>query len=111
MRQDSHRGDVVHAVCRDVALLVAIESVEGESTPRRVVRPPLGLIAGPRRYGGPILQRVAQCRRGELALVSVGHRGEKGEGGAGGAMSGLPPAAPASPHPHGRSGPLSNATV
>ena len=55
MRQDSHRGDVVHAVRRNVALLVAIEPVEGESTPRRVVRPLSGLIAGLRRYGGPVL--------------------------------------------------------
>ena len=43
VRQDSHRGDVVHAVCRVVAPLVAIELVEGESTPRRVVCPPSGL--------------------------------------------------------------------
>ena len=69
MCQDSHGGDVVHAVRCNMALLAAIEPVEGESTPRRVVRSPSGLIAGPRRYGGPILQPVAQCRWGELALV------------------------------------------
>ena len=63
-----------------MALLVAIEPVEGESTARCVVRSPSGLIAGPRRYGGPILQLVAQRRWGELALVPVGHRGEEGEG-------------------------------
>ena len=80
VRQDSHRGDVVHAVRRNVALLVAMEPVEGESTPRRVVCSQSGLIAGPRRYGGPILQPVAQRRWGELALVLVGHRGEEGEG-------------------------------
>ena len=60
MRQDSHRGDVVHAVRRNMALLVAIEPIEGESTPPRIVCSPSGLIAGPRRYGGPILQLVAQ---------------------------------------------------
>ena len=76
MRLDSHRGDVVHAVHRNVALLVGIKPVEGESAPRRVVRPPSGLIAGPRRYGGPIMQPIAQRRWGELALVPVGHRGE-----------------------------------
>ena len=80
MRHDSHHGDVVHAVRRDVALLVAIEPVKGESTPRRVICSPSGLIAGPRRYGGPILQPVAQRRWGELALVPVGYRGEEGEG-------------------------------
>ena len=47
VRQDSHCGDVVHTVRRNVALPVAIEPVEGESTPQRVVRPPSGLIAGP----------------------------------------------------------------
>ena len=56
MRQDSHRGDVVHAVRRNMALLVAIEPVEGESTPRRVVCSPSSLIAGLCRYGGGILQ-------------------------------------------------------
>ena len=80
MCQDSHRGDVVHAVRRNVALLVTIELVEGESTPRRVVHSPPGLIAGPCRIGGPSLQLVAQHRWGELALVPVGHRGEEGEG-------------------------------
>ena len=82
MRQDNHRGDVVHAVRRNVALLVTIEPAEGESTPRRVVHSPLGLIASPRRYGGLALQLVAQRRWGELALVPVGHRGEEGEGAA-----------------------------
>ena len=37
-------------------------------------------LAGPCRYGGPILQPIAQRRWGELALVAVGHRGEEGEG-------------------------------
>ena len=82
MRQDCHRGDVVHAVRRNVALLVTIEPVKGEATTRRVVCSPSGLIADPRRNGGLLLQPVAQCRRGELALVLVGHRGEKGEGAA-----------------------------
>ena len=67
---------------RNVALLVAIEPVEGESTPQRVVCSPSGFIAGPRRYGGPILQPVAQRRWGGLALVLVGYRGEKGVGAA-----------------------------
>ena len=80
MHQDNHRGHVVHAVRRDAALLVAIEPVKVESTPRRVVCSPSGLIAGPRRYGGPILQPVAQPRWAELALVPVGHLGEEGEG-------------------------------
>ena len=79
VRQDSHRGDVVHAVRRKVALLVTIEPVKGEATPRHVVCSPSGLIASPRRYAGPIRQPVAQRRSGELALVLVGHRGEKGE--------------------------------
>ena len=79
MPQDSHRGDVVHAVRRNVALLVTIEPGEGEATTRRVVCSPSGLTADPRRYGGLILQPVAQRRRGELALVPVSHRGEKGE--------------------------------
>ena len=65
---------------RNVALLVTVEPVKGESTPRRVVRSPSGLIAGPRRYGGPILQPVAQHPWGELALILVGYRGEEGEG-------------------------------
>ena len=82
MRQDSHRGDVVHAVRRNVALLVTVEPVEREATTRRVVCSPSGLIGDPRRYGGLILQPVAQRRWGELALVPVGHRGEKGEGAA-----------------------------
>ena len=33
MRQDGHRGDVVHSVRRNVALLVAIDPIAGESTP------------------------------------------------------------------------------
>ena len=82
MRQDNHRRDVLHAVRRNVALLLAIEPVEGESTPRLVVGSSSGLIAGPRRYGGPVLQPVAQRRWGELALVPVGYRGEKGDGAA-----------------------------
>ena len=79
VRQDSHRGDVVHAVRRNVALLVAIEPVEGESTPRRVVGPPSGLIAGPYWYGGLILQPVAERQWGQLAFVPVGQRGVKRE--------------------------------
>ena len=79
MRHGSHRGDIVHAVRRNVAVLVTIEPVEGEATTRRVVSSPSGLIADPRRYGGLILQPVAQRRRGELALVLVSHQGEKGE--------------------------------
>ena len=58
VRQDSRRGDVVHAVRRDVALLVAIEPVEGESIPRRAIRFPPDVIASPRQYGSPILQPV-----------------------------------------------------
>ena len=49
MRKDSHCGDGVHAVRRNVALLVAIILVKGESTARRVFASPSGLIAGPRR--------------------------------------------------------------
>ena len=49
MRPDSHRGDVVHAVRRNVALLVTVEPAEGEATTRRVVHSPSGLIADPRR--------------------------------------------------------------
>ena len=64
---------------RDVALLVTIELVEGEPTSRHVVHSPPGLIAVPRRYGGPFLQPVAQHRWGELTLVPVGYRGEEGE--------------------------------
>ena len=82
VRQDSQRADVVNAVRRDVALLVAMELVEGESTPRHVVRPPSALIAGPCRYGGRLWQPTAQRRGGELALVPVGHRREEGEGAA-----------------------------
>ena len=78
-RQDSHRWDVVHAVCRYVVLLFTIEPVKGESTPRCVVHSPSGLVAGPCWYGGPIVQLVAQRRWGQLALVPVGHRGEEGE--------------------------------
>ena len=51
--------------------------VEGEATPRCVVRPPTGLICDPCRNGGLILQPVAQRCGGKLALVPVGHRGEK----------------------------------
>ena len=80
MCQYSHRRDVVHAVRHYVALRVAIEPVEGESTPRCIVYSSPGLIAGPCRYGGPILQPVAQRCWGELSLVPVGHRGEEGEG-------------------------------
>ena len=79
VRKDCHRGNVSHAVRRNVAPQVVIEPVEGESTLRRVVCSPSGVIAGLRQYGGPILQPVAQRRLGELALVLVGHRGEKGE--------------------------------
>ena len=32
MREDSHRGDVVHALRRNVAQLVTVEPVEGEAT-------------------------------------------------------------------------------
>ena len=78
MGQDSHRRDVVHTVRRDVALLVTIEPVKGEPPSRHVVHSPPGLIAGPCRYGGPILKPVAQRRRGELTLVAVGYRGEEG---------------------------------
>ena len=81
MRPNNHRGYVVHAVRRNVALLVApVEPIEGKATARRVVCPPLGLIAGPRWYGGPIVQPAPRGRWGELALVPVVHRGEKGEG-------------------------------
>ena len=59
MGQDSHSRDVVHTVHRDVALLVTIEPVKGEPSSRHVVHSPPGLIAGPRRYGGPILQPIA----------------------------------------------------
>ena len=79
VHRNSHCGDVVHAVRCNVALLVTIEPIEGEATTQRVVCCPSGLIAGPRRYGGPILQPVAQRCRGELALIPPGHRGEKGE--------------------------------
>ena len=47
--QDNHRGDVVHAVRCNVALLVTVEPVEGEATPRRVVYSPPSLIPDPRR--------------------------------------------------------------
>ena len=49
VRHDNHRGDVVHAVRRNVALLVTVEQVEGEATPRHVVHYPSSLIADPRR--------------------------------------------------------------
>ena len=38
--QGSHHRDVVHAVRRDLALLVTIEPVEGEPTSRHVVHSP-----------------------------------------------------------------------
>ena len=79
MRQDSHRGYVVHTVRRNGAWLVTIEPVEGEATTRCVVHSPPSLIADPRRNGGPNLPPVTDGRWGELALVPVGHRGEKGE--------------------------------
>ena len=44
--EHSHRGDVVHAGRRNVALLVTIEPFEGRSTPRRVFCSPLGLTLG-----------------------------------------------------------------
>ena len=80
MHQDSHRWDVVHAVRRYMALLVTVKLVEGEATPRCVVRPPLSLISDLRRNGGLILQPIAQRCGGKLALVPVGYLGEKGEG-------------------------------
>ena len=80
VRQDSHCGDVVHAVRSYMVLLVANKPLEGEPTPKRVVCYPSGLIAGRRRYGGLFVQPTAQCRWGELALVLVDHRGEKGLG-------------------------------
>ena len=49
MHQDSQCGDVVHAVRRNVAVLVTVEPVEREATTRRVVHSPSGLIADPRR--------------------------------------------------------------
>ena len=82
VHQDSHRWDVVHTVRRYMALLVAVEPVEGEATPRRVVCPPSSLISDRCRNGGLILQLVSQRCGGKLALVPVGHRGEKGEGAA-----------------------------
>ena len=52
VRQDSHRGDVVYTVRRYMALLVTVEPVEGEATPRHVVRAPSSLISHPRRNRG-----------------------------------------------------------
>ena len=88
MCQDSHCRDVVHAVRRYVALLVTIEPIVRESTSQCVVHSPSHLIAGPCRYGSPILQPVAQRRWGQLALVPVGHQGGGRRRGAGGATSG-----------------------
>ena len=82
MRQDNHRGYVVHSVRRYMALLVTVEPVEGEATSRRVVCPPSSFISDPCRNRALILQLVAQRCGGDLALVPVGHRGEKGEGAA-----------------------------
>ena len=79
MRQDGHHWDVVHAVARYMALLVTVKPVEGKAPPRRVVGPPTSLISDPRRNGGLLLQRVAQCRGGKLALVPVCYRGAEGE--------------------------------
>ena len=86
VRQDSHRWDVVRAVRQYMALLVTVEPVEGEATPRRVVRPPPSLIIDPCRNGGLIVQRVAWRCGGKLALVLVGHRGGERRRGGGGAM-------------------------
>ena len=49
MRQDGHRWDVVHAVRRYMVLLVTVEPVEVEATPRRVVGPQMSLTSDPRR--------------------------------------------------------------
>ena len=75
MGQDTHRRDVVHAVRRDVALLVLVEPVQGEPPARHIVHPTSGLIAGICRDRVPILQPVAQRRWGKLTLVTVGYRG------------------------------------
>ena len=72
MGLDGHGRDVVHAMRRDVALLVVVEPVQGEAPPWHEVYPPAGLVDGLRRYGGPVLQPVTQRRRGELALVAEG---------------------------------------
>ena len=74
---DSHRTDVVHAVRRDVALLFTMEPFKEEPSSGHVVHSPPGLIAGPCRYEGPILQPVAQRRWGEPTLVPVGYGGEE----------------------------------
>ena len=55
MRQDSHHWDIVHTVRRYMALLVTVDLVEGEATPRHVVRPPSSLRSNPCRNGGLIL--------------------------------------------------------
>ena len=49
MLQNSHRGDVVHAVRQYMELLVTVEPVKGEATHRRVVYSPLSLIPNPRQ--------------------------------------------------------------
>ena len=77
MGQDGHGRDVVHAMRRDVALLVVVEPVQGEAPPWHEIYPPAGLVDGLRRYGGPVLQPVTQRRRGELTLVAEGHWGDK----------------------------------
>ena len=77
MGQDGPGRDVVHAMRRDVALLVVVEPVQGEAPPWHEIYPPAGLVDGLRRYGGPALQPVTQRRRGELALVAEGHWGDK----------------------------------
>ena len=82
VRQDSHSWDDVYAVRRYMVLRVTIKPVEGEATSRCVVGPPTSLISDPRRYGGLLLQPVAQRRGGKLALVLVGHQGEEREGAA-----------------------------
>ena len=58
MRQDSHRGDVVHAVRRNVALLVAIEPVEGGPVPW------VGT-------GSPAARGVAQPEGGETGCLGA----------------------------------------
>ena len=79
MRQDSHRGDIVHAVRQYMALLGILEPVQGEAAPWCVLLPPLRLISYPCQNGGLILPQVAQHCGRKLALVAIRHWGEEGE--------------------------------